>query len=204
MDNIYQAIKEFVRSIGNLFVAVIGLFAGIIDGLAFVLGKLRPGVSRHLDEIAQRKADSTTRRGIFRSRGFAKISGDDEEFVREIRSELQEKVTSREWYYYFCAQAENEGNGFYAMVLSAFVLMVILSAMIFRLRLSIEVWVLAAVVMTMACAVVYILVVRHQKRLKRNRIARLILENEFRDIEWSKIHPIREVVRDEDVVEKKG
>ena len=203
MDNIYQAVKGFVRSIINLFVAVIELFAGIIDGMAVILGKLRPRASRRLDEIVQSK-EGLAKHGIFGNNRLREAPGNDEELVKEIRSELQEKVTSRECYYYFFAEAETNGGGFYAVALSAFALILILSAMLFRLRLSIEVWGLAAAVMTAACAVVCILAARHQKKMKRNRIAKLILENEFRDIEWGKIHPIREVVRDEDNVEKKG
>ena len=203
MDNIYQAVKGFVRSIINLFVAVIDLFAGIIDGIAVILGKLRPRASKRLDEIAQSK-EGLTKHRIFGNNRLREASGNDEELVKEIRSELQEKVTSRERYYYFCAEAETEGSGFYAVALSAFALILVLSAMFFGLRPSSEVWVLAAAVMAAACAVVCILAARHQKKMKRNRIAKLILENEFRDIEWGKIHPIREVVREEEVVEKKG
>ena len=54
------------------------------------------------------------------------------------------------------------------------------------------------------CVAVYIGMKKHQKKMLRNRIARLILEEEFKDIEWGKIHPIMEVIREENAVEKKG
>ena len=102
MDNIYQAVKGFVRSIINLFVAVIELFAGIIDGMAVILGKLRPRASRRSDEIVQSK-EGLAKHGIFGNNRLREAPGNDEELVKEIRSELQEKVTSRECYYYFFA-----------------------------------------------------------------------------------------------------
>lgn len=189
MDNIYHSIKEFVKSIGNLFVAIIGLFAGIINGLAFLLEKLRPRVSERLDGITQNKEDTAKHR-IFGNGRLQEASGNDEEFVKEIRSKLQEKVTSRERYYYYIAQTENNGNGFYAVMLMIFTLALVLAAMLYQSGRSTEMWFWAAMVMAAACVAVCILVVKHQRRVKRNHIARLILENEFSDIEWGKIHPI--------------
>ena len=53
MDNIYEALKGFLKSIINLFVSVIDLFAGIINGIAFILGKLKPKASKRLNEIGE-------------------------------------------------------------------------------------------------------------------------------------------------------
>ncbi len=111
MDNIYQAVKGFVRSIINLFVAVIELFAGIIDGMAVILGKLRPRASRRLDEIVQSK-EGLAKHGIFGNNRLREAPGNDEELVKEIRSELQEKVTSRECYYYFLRKLKPMAAGF--------------------------------------------------------------------------------------------
>lgn len=203
MDNIYHSIKEFVKSIGNLFVAIIGLFAGIINGLAFLLEKLKPRVSQRFDGITQNKEGMAKRR-IFGSGRLQEASGNDEELVKAIRSELQEKVTSRERYYYYIAQTENNGSGFYAVMLTVFIFALALAVMLYQAGRSIEMWFLVAAAIAAACVAACILVVKHQKRVKSNHIARLILENEFSNIEWGKIHPIREVIRDEDIVEKKG
>lgn len=50
MDQIYQAVKGFLKSVVNLFVAAIGLLAGIIDGIAFIMEKIKPRASRRFNE----------------------------------------------------------------------------------------------------------------------------------------------------------
>ena len=58
MDQIYQAVKGFLKSVVNLFVAAIGLLAGIIDGIAFIMEKIKPRASRRTQK--RRKPRSTS------------------------------------------------------------------------------------------------------------------------------------------------
>ena len=45
MDNIYQSVKGLCRAIINLLVAVVDLLAGILNGIACLLEKIRPHAS---------------------------------------------------------------------------------------------------------------------------------------------------------------
>ena len=51
MDAVYQAVKNFLKSFVNLFVAIIELFTTLINGVAFVIGKLRPHISEKYAEL---------------------------------------------------------------------------------------------------------------------------------------------------------
>ena len=62
---------------------------------------------------------------------------------------------------------------------------------------------IAIVFMTAVCALACMAVMKYKKRLTRNRMMKLILEEEFREIEWHKIHPITEMPREENTSEKK-
>lgn len=206
MDHIYQALKGFVKAIINLFVAVIDLFAGIIDGIAFILGKIRPRASKRFNEISENGFEGRLG-GIDRrfsgSREKIGFSGSEEIAVESIRSELREKVTSREKYYYLHAKAADNGTGFYVIVVAILSFALFASVMLYSIEPSEEMGILAAAIMAVVCASACIVVVEHRKRLARNRIMKLILEEEFKDIEWGKIHPITEVPWDENIVEKK-
>lgn len=205
MDQIYQALKGFVKSIINLFAAVIDLFAGIFDGIAFILGKIRPRASQRLNEIGERgfegRFGGIDRRAL---QGRMKIgfSGNEETTVESIRNELKEKVTSRERYYCLYAKAEDTGSGFYMIVVGILSFALFASVMLYSVGSSREIRILAAAVMALICASACIAVVEYRKRLTRNRIMKLILEEEFKDIEWCKIHPITEVPREENITEK--
>ena len=120
-----------------------------------------------------------------------------------MREELREKVTSQERYYYLHAKTEENGNGFYVIVFAILAFALFASDMLYTIRSSDAIRILSAVIMAAICAVACIVVVQYRKKLARNRLVRLILEEEFKDIEWNKIHPITEVSREENITEKK-
>lgn len=205
MDHIYQAVKGFLKAIINLFVAVIDLFAGIIDGIAFIMERIRPRASKRLNEIGENGFEGRIASIDRRSAGREKIglSGNEEAVVEAIRSELREKVTSQERYYYLYAKAEDNGNGFYMIVAAIFSFALFASVMLYSAGSSREIRILAAAIMAVICASACIGVVEYRKKLVRSRLMKLILEEEFKGIEWHKIHPITEVPREENVAEKK-
>lgn len=84
MDAIYQALKNFIKSFVNLFVAIVELFAGLINGLAALLMNIcpRPG-------IAKSKAAETDKE---------KAVTADAELICQIRKELENKITDRDTY----------------------------------------------------------------------------------------------------------
>lgn len=206
MDNIYDAVKGFLKAIINLFVSIIDLFAGIINGIAFILGKLKPKASKRLSEIGEDgfegRLGGIDRRFLKRQETTA-FSGNEEAAVDAVREELREKVTSQERYYYLYAKAEDSGNGFYVIVFAILAFAMFASNMLYTIRSSDGIRILSAVIMAAICAVACIVVVQYRKKLARNRLIRLILEEEFKDIEWGKIHPITEVNREENITEKK-
>lgn len=206
MDQIYQALKGFVKSIINLFVAVIDLIAGVFDGVAFILGKIRPRASKRLNEIGENGFEGRLGgidRRLLNGRSKVGFSGSEEATVESIRSELREKVTSRERYYCLHAKVADNGNGFYVIVVGILSFALFASVMLYSVGSSREIRILAAAILAVICASACIAVVEFRKRLTRNRIMKLILEEEFKDIEWCKIHPITEVNREENITEKK-
>lgn len=206
MDNIYEAIKGFFKSIINLFVAVIDLFAGIINGIAFILGKLKPKASKRLNEIGENGFEGRLGgidRRILKRKETAAFSGNEEAVVDAVREELREKVTSQERYYYLHTKAEESGNGFYVIVFAILAFALFASDMLYTIRSSDGIRILSAVIMAVICAAACIVVVQYRKKLARNRLVKLILEEEFKGIEWGKIHPITEVNREENITEKK-
>lgn len=206
MDHIYEALKGFLKSIINLFVSVIDLFAGIINGIAFILGKLSPKASKRLNEIGENGFEGRLGgidRRILKRKETAAFSGNEEAVVDAVREELREKVTSQERYYYLHARAEENGNGFYVIVFAILAFALFASNMLYTIRLSDSIRLFSVLIMAVICAVACIVVVQYRKKLTRNRLIRLILEEEFKDIEWNKIHPITEVNREGNITEKK-
>lgn len=206
MDHIYEALKGFFKSIINLFVSVIDLFAGIINGIAFILGKLSPKASKRLNEIGENGFEGRLGgidRRISKRKETAAFSENEEAVVDAVREELREKVTSQERYYYLHARAEENGNGFYVVVFAILAFALFASNMLYTIRSSDSIRLFSVLIMAVICAVACIVVVQYRKKLTRNRLVRLILEEEFKDIEWNKIHPITEVSREENITEKK-
>ncbi len=202
MDQIYQAVKGFLKSVVNLFVAAIGLLAGIIDGIAFIMEKIKPRASRRFNEIGEKGFEGRSF-GWDRKVFSGKEQAGGEAAVESIRSELREKVTSREKYYCLYAKVQEDGNWLYMIVAAVLSLTLFVSIMLCTINSSREVRMIAIVFMTAVCALACMAVMKYKKRLTRNRMMKLILEEEFREIEWHKIHPITEMPREENTSEKK-
>ncbi|MDO4304067.1 MAG: hypothetical protein Q4D94_09130 [Bacillota bacterium] len=206
MDKIYQAVKGLLKAFVNLFAAVIDLIAGVFDGLAGILGKLRPRASQRLSEIREKgfeggNADADSR--LHKVRKIAVFSGNEEELVDAIRKELQEKVTSRERYFYLYAKAGENGNAVYCVILAILAFALFASTMLYSVGSVSSTRILAAVIMAVLCIIACVAIAKYRKKIMRNRIVRIILEEEFKDREWCKIHPITEVSREENNSTKK-
>ncbi len=200
MDTIYQAVKELLKSFVNLFVAVINLIAGVINGLVGILGKLNPRASQKLNEISEKGFEAKAEGNDIKKRRFREgvtLSGCEEEMAASIRKELQEKVTSKERYYYLHAQAEDQGHAFYCIILAILAFGLFASTMLYSVGSSIGTRIFAAVIMAALCIFVCVSIAKYRKRILRNRIAKVILEEEFKERNWCKIHPISEVNREE-------
>lgn len=187
MDNIYQSIKAFFKSILNLLLAVVDLFTSLINGTASILIKLRPHISQKYTEL-KKESENLNIPGSLKSvkgKGYhLDFKGYEESFVEEIRTELKEKVTSKEKYYYLSACAAGNGFGFYVIVLSVFVFALAGTVMLYSTSSYGEVRILAAVILAILCAVVCIAIVKYQKKVVRNHLVKQILDQEFADRNW--------------------
>lgn len=209
MDAIYQAIKNLVKAFVNIFISLVDLLSGLLNGVAYVLGKLRPNISEKFHAIGDDTEVTAKHQGMKANIHF---SGREEELVAEIRNELKEKVTSRERYYYLRTLAEENGDGFYFIVLSILVFALFGSTMLYSVGSSNATRILAAFVMAALCAVACVTIANYRKKVARRHLMKLILEEEFKD-QWNeektktedaagdasgaKIHPISEVNREE-------
>lgn len=111
MDTVYQAIKNLLKSFVNLFVAVVELFSGLINGIASLLLKLRPRITELQNKKAEDKALSNDGQIKSSSKTAEKglvfdIRKQDTELVCAIRSELKDKITDRDQYIIAKANAE--------------------------------------------------------------------------------------------------
>ena len=66
MDNIYQSVKGLCRAIINLLVAVVDLLAGILNGIACLLEKIRPPCFRAVPGVTGKWESEI--RGLYRGR----------------------------------------------------------------------------------------------------------------------------------------
>lgn len=187
MDNIYQSIKAFLKSFLNLFLAVVDLFTSLINGVASILVKLRPRISEKYTELKKESENVNISGSLKAAKGKGynlEFKGYEESLVEEIRSELKQKVTSKEKYYYLNACAASSGNGFYAIVLSIFVFALAGTVMLYSTSSYGEVRILAAVIMAVLCAVACIAIAKYQKKVVRNNLVKQILDQEFADKSW--------------------
>jgi len=206
MDKIYQAVKGLLKAFVNLFASVIDLVAGVIDGVAGIFGKLKPRASQRLNEIREKGFESGNAGadvGVHRIGKNVAFSGHEEELVDTIRKELQEKVTSKERYFCLYAKTEEHGNAFYCIILAILAFALFASTMLYSVDSLSSTRILAAVIMAVLCIAACVSILVYRKRIIRNRIVRVILEEEFKDREWCKIHPITEVNREENNNSKK-
>ena len=104
MDMIYQTIKNLLKAIVNLFVAVIELISGLFNWLASLLLKLRPGISGTKDEMSENKsAEDALMNGRRMGTKTREIS---ETLVQQVRDELAGRITSKDAY--ILAKADTE------------------------------------------------------------------------------------------------
>lgn len=207
MDAIYQSLKNLFKAFISIFVALVDLISGLLNGIAYVLGKLKPNVSERFHEIGRTAeamgvkdasevacsigaADTaeTTKvadKSVSSKYGIT-FSGKEEILVSSIRSELKEKVTSKEKYYYLHAYAEGNGGSFYFIVLSILVFALFASTMLYSVGSSGGTRMLAAVIMAVLCAAACVAIARYRRNVMRKRIMKLILEEEFKDLNWKK------------------
>lgn len=94
MDAVYQAVKSFLKSFVNLFVAVIELFAGLINLLASLLAK------PFTKQTAADKEGASVLPFGYRKENF------DVTLVARVRSELQQKITGKDDYIWEKASVE--------------------------------------------------------------------------------------------------
>lgn len=190
MDNIYQSIKAFLKSFLNLFLAVVDLFTSLINGVASILVKLRPRISEKYTELKKESGNINISGNLKAAKGKGynlEFKGYEESIVEEIRSELKQKVTSKEKYYYLNACVASSGNGFYAIVLSIFVFALAGTVMLYSTSSYGEVRILAAVIMAVLCAVACIAIAKYQKKVVRNNLVKQILDQEFADKSWEEV-----------------
>ena len=177
VDNIYQSIKGLFKSLLNLLLAVIDLVASLINGLAFILVRLRPHISQKYTEL---KGE----RGIHVKKRFSEFKGREEFLVEEIRNELKQEVTSREKYYYLSVSAANEGFGFYAAVISVLLFALLGVSMLFGIGDDEELRIAGIALMAVLCIAACAAIVMHQKKILKNKLLVQILEEEFADKNW--------------------
>ena len=141
MDNIYQSVKGLCRAIINLLVAVVDLLAGILNGIACLLEKIRPHASgqfRELRENGSRKSGVCTEEenvGKSLKRLFPGVMRrgnrtSDRSMIQALREELQKKVVDRDTYNLAYSEASYNGQNRCQMALAA---MLTLSGMIILL-----------------------------------------------------------------------
>lgn len=105
MDTVYQAVKNLLKSIVNLFVAVVELFSGFINGIASLLLKLRPQMAENRNR--ETKENGTELSGDGHTKCYIPdIHKQDTELVCAIREELKDKITDRDTYIAVKAKTE--------------------------------------------------------------------------------------------------
>ncbi len=179
MDTMYLAVKNLLKSLINLFAAILELFTNIINWLASCLRNFYPHISGKYAQIHESRKRGA--RLLEQTKSKKKDSG-KKDTIEETISRLREKVTGKEQYYAAYLKASEDGAGFYAMLVS--VLGVILAgctALAVRTG-SREVCILAVLVMILACSAICLLIHRHRKKTAADRLAIHILETEFAEM----------------------
>lgn len=181
MDGVYQAVKSFLKSFVNLFVAIIELFTALINGMASLIGKLRPHISERYAEL--KSSSSNVGRARWRikwqSESTLDLRNGEEIVVEEIRTQLNEKVSSRDQYLFLYAKVKEKNINIYAIILLAFVLVLAGGIVVSGSTGSNEIRIFALIFMLLVCAAACLMMIRYQKQEVYRRIYRLILEEEF-------------------------
>lgn len=180
MDVVYQAVKNFLKSFVNLFVALVELITSLINGIASVFRKLSPWASDKYTELRSGRSSlgEAVKRRIKRE-SILDCQKDETELVEKLREELRGKVTSKEEYLLLCARTSDSGREFLAIALSLLALVLAGGVVIAGdSRMEYRIWVL--LVMAAVCVWVCIAINRQRVKAAENRLIRQILEEEFR------------------------
>ncbi|GFI04923.1 hypothetical protein AALA79_00185 [Lachnospiraceae bacterium 64-25] len=183
MDGVYQAVKSFLKSFVNLFVAVIELFTALINGIASLIGKLRPRISDRYAELKSGGSKNNEAAGWkikWREESALDFNNGEEMLVEKIRIQLNEKITCRDQYLFFYARVKEQNAVIYGIVLSVLAL-VLAGGIVVSGAGSNDVRIFVLIIMLLACAAACIVMIRYQKQDVYRRISRLILEKEFCD-----------------------
>lgn len=182
MDVVYQAVKNFLKSFVNLFVALVELITSLINGIASVLRRLSPWASDKYTELRSGRSSlgEAVKRGMKGKReSILDCQKDETELVEKLREELREKVTGKEEYLLLCARTSDSGKEFLTIVLSLLALVLAGGVVIAgNSRMEYRIWVL--LVMAAVCVAVCVAINRQRQRAAENRLIRQILEEEFR------------------------
>lgn len=177
VDNIYQSIKGLFKSLLNLLLAIIDLVTSLINGIAFILVRLRP-------HFSQKNTELKGERGIHTQKSISDYRRREELLVEEIRNELKQKGISREQYYYLSVSAANEGFGLYAVVISVLLFALFGVNMLFSISDYEGIRFAGIALMAVLCIAACAAIVIHQKKILKNKLLMQILEEEFADKNW--------------------
>ena len=115
MDMIYQTIKNLLKAVVNLFVAVIELISGVFNWLASLLLKLRPNASGTNDDTTEGKSTGDKlMNGRFTRTKSVEVN---ETLVQQVRDDLKERITTRDAYILAKAETRFLSEGSYLATL---------------------------------------------------------------------------------------
>ncbi len=195
MDTIYHAVKNLLKSLINLFAAILELFTDLINWLASCLRNFYPHISGKYAQIHESRKRGV---GLLEQKWSKKKSSRKKIAAEVIRRQLKEEVTGREQYYEAYFRVSEDGNGFYAIFVSVLGLIYAGCVVIAGRIGGRELMVLALAAMILACGAVCLMIRRRQRKTEENRLAAHILEKEFADMlyEGEAPHKKAETVQD--------
>ena len=187
MDNIYQSVKGLCKAIVNLFVAVVDLLAGILNGIACLFEKIKPHASRQFQEIRE---NGGFRFGIIAKKDDAEKSPKkfpvgagnksfDEARVQAIREELTKKVDNRDTYDLAYSDASYSGQNRCQMALAAMLALLGIIVLLGATGAANRNRGVLTVVLVAAGAASCVVIYSGKKVQQKNALTRMILEQEF-------------------------
>lgn len=202
MDIIYHAVKNLLKSLVNLFAAILELITDVVNWLASCLRNFYPHISGKYAQIHENRKRGV---GLLEQKRSKKKDGVKKEVTEEIRSRLKEEVTGREQYYTVYLRASEDSGGLYAMFVSVLGLILAGGAALVGRTGGREIMVPVLAVMAFVCGAVCIMIYRHRKKTAENRLAVHILETEFKDMLRDGIKSVqeRQTVQEEQAVKER-
>ena len=187
MDSIYQSVKGLCKAIMNLFVAVVDLLAGSLNGIACLFEKIKPHASRQFQEIRENgglkfgisaKKDDVEKN----PKKFPMGSGNksfDEAMVQAVREELTKKVVNRDTYDLAYSEASYNGQNRCQMALAAMLALLGIIVLLGTTGVASRNWGALIVVLVAAGVVACVVIYSGKKVQQKNTLIRMILEQEF-------------------------